>query len=209
MTATGLAMTKFDQRYGSDSFFYGTEPNTFLAAFVDRLPAGGEVLSLGEGEGRNAVYLAERGFRVHALDESAVGLAKAHRLAATRGVSITTECVDLANYVFEPARWDAIISIWCHVPSPLRARVHAGVVRSLRPGGVYLLEAYTPAQIGRGTGGPSDPDLMPTADLLAAEVRGLQPLHVLETEREVSEGTGHRGHSAVVQWVGMRAEGVL
>ncbi len=202
-------MTKFDQRYGSEIFFYGTEPNTFLAAFVDRLPAGGTVLSLGEGEGRNAVYLAERGFRVHALDESAVGLAKAHRLATTRGVSMTTECVDLAHYAFAPARWDAIISIWCHLPSQLRTRVHADVVRSLRPGGVYLLEAYTPAQIGRGTGGPSDPDFMPTAGMLAAELTGLNPLHVLETEREVSEGSGHRGHSAVVQWIGLRAEGAL
>jgi SAM-dependent methyltransferase len=202
-------MTKFDQRYGSETFFYGTEPNTFLAAFADRLPAGGEVLSLGEGEGRNAVYLAERGFRVHAVDESAVGLAKAHRLAASRGVSLTTACADLADYVFEPARWDAIISIWCHVPSAVRASMHAGVVRALRPGGVFLLEAYTPAQIGRGTGGPSDPDLLPTAAVLTAELDGLHPVHVLETEREVLEGTGHRGVSAVVQWIGVRAAGDL
>ena len=122
---------------------------------------------------------------------------------------MTTECVDLAHYAFAPARWDAIISIWCHLPSQLRTRVHADVVRSLRPGGVYLLEAYTPAQIGRGTGGPSDPDFMPTAGMLAAELTGLNPLHVLETEREVSEGSGHRGHSAVVQWIGLRAEGAL
>jgi SAM-dependent methyltransferase len=201
-------MTKFDQRYASEAFFYGTEPNRFLVDVSARLPAHAQILSLGEGEGRNAVYLAGLGHTVHALDESAVGLAKAERLAAARGVSITTECVDLAHYAIEPDRWDVILSIWCHVDGALRRRLHTEVVRALRPGGLYVLEAYTSAQIGRGTGGPSDPDLMPSAVQLDAELHGLEVLRSVELEREVQEGQGHRGHSAVVQWIGRRVAGV-
>jgi len=200
-------MTKFDQRYAADAFFYGTEPNRFLVEASALLPPTAEILSLGEGEGRNAVYLASLGHRVHALDESAVGLAKAGRLAADRGVSITTECVDLAHYAIERGRWDVIVSIWCHVDSALRRRLHAEAVRGLRPGGVYVLEAYTPAQIGRGTGGPSDPDLMPTAAQLDTELTGLEILRSAELERDVHEGQGHRGYSAVVQWIGRRTVG--
>ncbi len=200
-------MTKFDQRYKSEDFFYGTAPNTFLTDVAHWIPAGGAVLSLGEGEGRNAVYLAKQGLRVHAVDESAVGLAKAQRFAQVEGVSITTECIDLALYEFEESRWDAIVSIWCHVNAGLRARLHAACVRALRPGGVFILEAYTPAQIGRGTGGPSDPDLMPTAALLGQELSGLEIRQSRELERMVEEGLGHRGLSVVVQWVGCRTAG--
>jgi SAM-dependent methyltransferase len=201
-------MTKFDQRYAAEAFFYGTEPNDFVVEVSDRLPARAAILSLGEGEGRNAVYLSSRGHAVHALDESAVGLAKAERYAADRAVTLTTQCVDLAHYAFEPARWDVIVSIWCHLPSAVRRRVHADAVRALRPGGLFVLEAYTPAQIGRGTGGPSDPDLLPTAALLDDELRGLEVVRAVELERDVWEGQGHRGRSAVVQWIGRRPTGV-
>lgn len=201
-------MTKFDQRYANDTFFYGTAPNTFLVDAAVHLPPGGTVLSLGEGEGRNAVYLASRGHRVRAIDESAVGLAKAERFAAASGVSITTECADLTHVTLADGAWDAIVSIWCHVESTLRRRLHREAVRALRPGGVFILEAYMPAQIGRGTGGPSDPDLMPTVTQLNDELAGLEIVRAQELERLVEEGQGHRGHSAVVQWIGRRPTGV-
>jgi hypothetical protein len=100
------------------------------------------------------------------------------------------------------------VSIWCHVESTLRRRLHREAVRALRPGGVFILEAYTPAQIGRGTGGPSDPDLMPTVAQLNDELAGLEIVRAQELERLVEEGQGHRGHSAVVQWIGRRPTGV-
>ena len=93
------------------------------------------------------------------------------------------------------------MSIFCHLPSALRRSVHARVVRALRPGGVVLLEAYTPAQLGRGTGGPSDADMLPTLALLRAEFAGLEVLVGVERERAVLEGKGHRGASSVVQFV--------
>ncbi|NDD31544.1 MAG: class I SAM-dependent methyltransferase, partial [Proteobacteria bacterium] len=86
---------EWNSRYGGEGWFYGTQPNDFLKQNVDRLPSGGVVLCLAEGEGRNAVFLAERGFRVTGVDQSAVGLEKARRLAANRGVTIETVCATL------------------------------------------------------------------------------------------------------------------
>jgi SAM-dependent methyltransferase len=189
----------WDERYAGESFFYGTEPNDFLRAHATVIRAGGRVLCLAEGEGRNAVFLAGLGFSVVALDQSAVGLRKALQLAEARGASITTLQGNLDDYRVEPGSWDAIVSIWCHLPTSLRAKVHAQVVDGLKPGGVFLLEAYRPEQLQFGTGGPKTVDMLPTLAQLREELTGLEFEHAAELEREVQEGQGHAGHSAVVQ----------
>lgn len=194
----------WDERYAADSYFYGTEPNDFLRERCIEIPAGGEVLCLAEGEGRNAVFLATQGFRVLAVDQSAVGLAKARRLAAERGVSLQTLATDLEHYRIEPGRWDGIVSIWCHLPPALRAAVHRQVVAGLKAGGVFLLEAYTPDQLRHGTGGPKTVELLPTLAELRRELAGLGFVHAEERERVVHEGQGHQGLSAVVQVVARR-----
>lgn len=190
----------WDQRYAADGFFYGTEPNDFLRQEVARLPRG-ELLCLGDGEGRNGVWLATQGHAVTSVDLSAVGLAKARLLAQQRGVAIATVHADLATFDLGEARWHAVVSIFCHLPSALRRDVYARVVRSLRPGGVVLLESYTPAQLGRGTGGPPVADMMVDLATLRADFAGLEVLLGVERERDVHEGTGHRGASSVVQFV--------
>ena len=190
----------WDQRYADSEFFYGTEPNDFLREALAHLPRG-DVLCLGDGEGRNGVWLAEQGLRVTSVDQSAVGMQKAAALAARRQVLLTTDVADLAAFDLGVASWHAVVSIFCHLPSALRRSVHARVVRALHPGGVVLLEAYTPAQLGRGTGGPSDADMLPTLALLRAEFAGLDVLVGVERERAVLEGKGHRGASSVVQFV--------
>lgn len=189
----------WDQRYATAAYYYGTEPNDFLRMHAAELPPRGRVLCLGEGEGRNAVYLATFGHAVTAVDGSAVGLDKARRLAAERGTTLVTVTADLADYVVEPGAWDAIVSIWCHLPRDLRARLHRACVAGLRPGGIFLLEAYTPQQLAYGTGGPSTADLMPTLAQLREELAGLELLRAAELERTVQEGQGHHGPSAVVQ----------
>jgi SAM-dependent methyltransferase len=193
----------WDERYGKPGFAYGTTPNTFLTSVAGRIPIG-KVLSLGEGEGRNAVYLATCGHEVVAVDGSPVGLAKAERLAEERGVTITTVVSDLADFVIEPGHWDGIISIFCHVPRPLRARLHSAVVKGLKPGGVFVLEAYRPAQLAYGTGGPPTAELMVSLSDLRSELVGLELMHARELDRNVREGRGHTGLSAVVQVVGVR-----
>lgn len=195
----------WNQRYSEPGFAYGTEPNDFLAANAERyLPAKGEVLCLAEGEGRNAVFLARRGFRVTGVDGSAVGLAKARTLADQHGVEIQTVVADLADFDLGVARWDGIVSIWCHTPSVLRARLHRAVAQALRPGGVLLLESYTPKQLEYKTGGPPTADMLMTLAEVRAELAGLDFIEGQEKLREVHEGKFHDGMSAVLQVVARR-----
>jgi SAM-dependent methyltransferase len=204
MRVPEVRMNSWDEKYGAAGHYYGTEPNEFLREHHAVIPAGGRVLCLAEGEGRNAVFLAQQGFEVVAVDQSPVGLRKAGALAAERGVRIETVLADLADYRIESGGWDGIVSIWCHLPQPLRADVHRQVVAGLRSGGVFLLEAYTPAQLGYGTGGPKSVDLLPTLAELRTELDGLDLVHAVEREREVHEGRGHFGLSAVVDIVAVR-----
>ncbi len=191
----------WDERYAEPEFTYGTEPNDFLREMAPRIPAG-PVLGLGEGQGRNAVFLAGLGHAVTAVDQSAVGLARAGELATMRRVALTTVVADLADFDPSPGGpWSGIISIFCHVPSALRRRLYPRCAEILAPGGVLLLESYTPDQLAHGTGGPKEPDLLCTL----AELRGLLPGLDLELGRElvreVHEGPYHHGPGAVVQVV--------
>ncbi len=205
-TVTHEAFVNFwDQRYEIDTFYYGTAPNDFLREHVGDLPAGGRVLCIGEGEGRNAVFLAKQGFVVTAVDLSRVGMEKLQRLAAQEHVQVTTVVANLADFAIVPGAWDAIIAIWCHLPQPLRAQVHSACVSGLAPGGAFLLEAYTPRQLEFGTGGPQVVEMLMTADALRKELAGLKPHILAEIERDVAEGAGHLGHSAVVQVLARKA----
>jgi SAM-dependent methyltransferase len=197
-------MNTWDEKYGAPGHYYGTEPNDFLREHHPVIPAGGRVLCLAEGEGRNAVFLAQQGFEVVAVDQSPVGLRKAETLATERGTKISTVVADLADYRIEPDRWDGIVSIWCHLPPLLRAGVHRQVVAGLKRGGAFLLEAYTPAQLDYGTGGPKSIDLLPTLAELRIELDGLDLVHAVERERAVHEGQGHFGLSAVVDIVAVK-----
>ena len=198
------AMTDWDARYNEEGWAFGKEPNDFLREAADRLPANGRMLCLAEGQGRNAVWLAQRGHEVTAMDQSAAGLEGAKQLAAERGVTLTTVRADLAEFELEPGAWQGIVSIFAHVDGALRARVHARVERGLAPGGVFVLEAYRPEQIGRGTGGPSDNDRMVNLARLRRELPTLEFLVAREIDREVLEGHRHRGMSSVVQLVARR-----
>lgn len=196
----------WDKRYGSAAgYVFGTFPNEFLSAVADQIPPG-PVLCLAEGEGRNAVYLARRGHAVTAVDQSAVGLAKASALAAQHGVPLTTQVADLSHYVIPPQVWSGIIMIFVHLPPALRATVLAQVVTGLRPGGLLVLECYTPAQLAFNTGGPRDVALLPTLAGLREELPGLEFLHGTELERDIIEGDGHTGRGAVVQVLARRPE---
>ena len=193
----------WNDRYAVEEYVYGEAPNGWVAEAAHRIPPG-PVLCLAEGEGRNAVYLATQGRDVTAVDQSEVGLAKAARLAAARGVSVKPVHADLRDYVIEPGVWSGIVAIFAHLPPQLRRKVHAAVVSGLRPGGVMILEAYTPAQLKHGTGGPKAPELLMTLAELRQELKGLEFLVAREIEREIIEGPGHTGLGAVVQIVGRR-----
>ena len=188
----------WDERYGADEYMYGKEPNDFLKQHVDSLPHG-SVLCLADGEGRNSVFIATTGRATWSVDLSTNGPRKTTQLAAERNVEVHAETADLATYDLGENKWDAIVSIFAHMPREVRSDLHLRVVKALKPGGVFLLEAYTPSQVGRGTGGPQDASLTMQLQDLRAE---LSPLYFeigQELDRNVVEGVGHTGMASVVQ----------
>ncbi|WP_350558321.1 class I SAM-dependent methyltransferase [Psychrobacter sp. CAL346-MNA-CIBAN-0220] len=197
----------WDQRYNEAGFAYGTEANDFLKETFHKIPAGGRVLCLAEGEGRNAVFLAQNGYQVTAMDLSKVGLNKALKLASDKGVTISTQVADLADYALGEQQWDGIVSIWAHMPEAIQQRVHAQVAPALKQGGVFILEAYTYQQTTMtGVGGPpaTQKDRFVSLEDLQSELVELEEVIGIEKQRTVSEGTRHQGLSAVVQFVGYK-----
>jgi len=190
----------WESRYSGETFIYGTDPNDFLAAAVNDLPVG-RALCLADGEGRNGVHLASLGHTVTSVDFSTAAITKATQLATERGVQITTVVADLADFDLGENRWDLIVSIFAHTPPNVRKSLHERVARALSPEGAFVLEAYTPAQIGRGTGGPPVPELTMTLDGLREELRDMTIVNGREIIRPVIEGPGHTGDGAVVQLI--------
>lgn len=192
----------WDQRYAGDGLVYGEQPNDFLAQMADRLPKAGRALDIGAGEGRNALFLAGRGLDVLAVDQSAVGLEKARRRARERGLRLRAQAADLRDFDAEDGCFDAISSIFVHLPGAIRSRVHERVGAWLRPGGVYVLEAYAPDQITRDTGGPKDPAMLASLEDILGELSAggrLEIEHRAALVRDVSEGSFHSGEASVVQ----------
>lgn len=195
---------QWDERYGAGEYVYGQEPNDFLVSVAGRIPRG-KVLSLADGQGRNGVYLAGLGHQVAGVDSSAIGLEMARQLALERGVRIETIVADLADFDLGRECWDGIVSIFCHLPPPVRKDLLRRVVAALRPGGVFIMEAYSPAQLNFGTGGPSSVELLVPLSELKNELAGLRLDHAVEVERTVIEGKLHSGRAAVVQIVATKA----
>jgi len=188
----------WDERYSAEEYAYGTTPNKFLEENFNCIPKG-NVLSLAEGEGRNAVFLAKQGYSVTAVDASLVGLNKARRLAGENGVVVEFIHADLAEYDLGENKWDGIVSIFCPLPSSLRKELYEKVITGLKRNGVFLLEAYTPDQLKHGTGGGNSVDSMQSKVSLSLELAGLEFKHLIELERDVIEGMYHTGIGSVVQ----------
>ena len=203
MSNTTSSGQTWDDRYSEEGFAFGTEANDFLRDSATALKIG-DTLVLGDGEGRNGVFLAQHGHLVVTVDLSAVGVAKANKLAAERGTRIDARVADLADFNMGRDTWDNIVSIFCHVPSALRRQVHANVRAALRPGGRYLLESYNAANIGRGTGGPQIPDLTVELEELEADFMGWKFEVHRAVDRNIVEGKYHDGHSSTVQFIAVK-----
>ncbi|MDP2309860.1 MAG: class I SAM-dependent methyltransferase [Pseudomonadota bacterium] len=193
----------WDQRYAEPELAYGSEPNDFLRAMAVHIPPG-PVLCLAEGQGRNAVWLAEQGREVTALDASPVGMERARDLARVRGVPLETTVADLATWEGPLGHWAGIVAIFAHFPAPVRERVHRAIPGWLRPGGVLIVEAYRPEQLDRGTGGPRDPKLLYSVEQLGIDFGGLAIERLEPVDRDVHEGRYHTGSGAVVQCLARR-----
>ncbi len=192
----------WNERYADSDYFYGTEPNSFLEEQCGVL--NGPVLSISEGEGRNGVFLATRGLDVTGVDLSSVALEKAEKLAKSKGVRITTIDADIETFEPEENHYGSVISISAHLPSSIRAVLYPRLEKALKPGGILLLEAYSPDQLSKDTGGPKDTDMLMSVEKIRTEFPNLEPVLLRETEREVSEGKGHTGLASVVQFIGRK-----
>ena len=199
--SSNMPQNMWDEKFASSEFFYGTEANVFLVRQAQKLKLNSKILCLAEGEGRNAVYLAEQGHDVSALDYSRAGIEKTQKLAAQRQVTVTTILQDLAEWQPDANSADAIVAIFMHLPSPLRQQVLTNIVKALRPGGLFIGEFYRPEQLAYNTGGPKDRALLYTQEMLANDLSGLNFEHLADMEREVVEGVGHTGKAAVLQIV--------
>lgn len=198
-------MSQFwDGKFSATEYVYGHEPNAHLVAQAARIAPGARVLVPGDGEGRNGVWLAERGCEVLSVDASVVGLEKARKLAAQRGVAIATQQADLLSWDWPVAGFDAVVSIFLHFPSQERRIAHAAMAAALRPGGVLILEAFRPEQLGFASGGPKDPDLLYRADDLRADFAMLNVVVLEETLGTLDEGPFHQGPGAVVRLVAVK-----
>lgn len=189
----------WNARYADSDLVYGEAPNEFLVAMAPRLPVSGAAVDIGAGEGRNALFLASLGLDVLAVDQSDVGLRKASTLAQQRGLKLRTQAADLSDFTCVPGSVSLVSSIFVHLPSALRKTVHTRVIDWLQPGGMLVLEAYSPEQLARDTGGPKDPQMLASLDTLLAELAGLEFLHSQALVRRVVEGKFHGGDAAVVQ----------
>jgi len=193
----------WDQRYGADGYAYGQAPNAWLATQASWLKPGMRALVPGDGEGRNGVWLAERGLQVESLDLSEKGVDKARRLAAVRGVRIEARQADALAWDWPRATYDAIALIFLHLIPTEREKVHAAALAALKPGGRIVLEAFSVDQIERqkagSRGGPRDVDLLYRLEYLRGDFAGADILELAEAEVDLSEGALHLGPGAVLR----------
>lgn len=197
-----MSSSFWDARYATDDYIFGTAPNRFLESQIAYIKPGMQTLSIADGEGRNGVWLAEQGARVHAVDVSPVALEKARKLAAVRGVALDFEQVDILGWNWPEAAYDLVAAIFIQfAPLPERDHVIAGIRRCLKPGGLLILQGYTPKQIEFGTGGPPSAANMYTADLLRDWFGDWDILHLAEHESVIREGSHHHGMSALIDLV--------
>ncbi|PZD73296.1 Ubiquinone biosynthesis O-methyltransferase [Acaryochloris thomasi RCC1774] len=195
----------WNDRYGDSNYIYGTAPNQFLTHQQHRLKSGMNALAVGDGEGRNGVWLAQQGLRVLSVDLSAAGLKKAKALATQHNVQLQTDCVDLATWAWPQDQYDLVISIYLHLSPELRPQIHWAMLSALKPGGLLILEAFNPQQIEYqhqyDSGGPKIPEMLYTPELLRQDFANAEVLELTETITDLSEGEGHHGQASVVRLV--------
>lgn len=193
---------RWNTRYATGDYVFGTAPNAFLAAQAHRLQAGMRALAVADGEGRNGVWLAQQGLDVLSVDAAETGLEKARQLAASRNVHIATELADLGEWDWGHARFDVVAAIFIQFAGPvLRDAMFAGMRQALKQGGLLILQGYRPEQLVYGTGGPKQVENLYTEVLLRGAFAGMEILHLHQHDSELAEGQGHAGMSALIELV--------
>lgn len=193
------AAQTWNKRFTSDDFIFGTEPNAWLREHASVWQRGQRVLCVADGEGRNSVWLAQQGLLVDAYDIAEVGVAKARRLAQAQGVQVNYSVADCDTYDYGEERYDGVAAIFVQFADPaMRARMFGNIHRCLKPGGVLILQGYTPRQLEYKTGGPPFVEHLYTEAMLREAFTGYGVLALREYEAELTEGSQHKGMSALI-----------
>jgi len=192
----------WDERYAAPEFVFGEQPNAFLRSCAPRLRPGMRALALADGEGRNGVWLAQQGLDVVSVDISARGQQKALDLAARRGVAMDVRLADLAHWDWPENEFDLVAAIFIQFAGPeFRDRMFGKIKRTLKPGGLLLLEGYRPEQLEYGTGGPPVAENMYTPAMLRDAFSDFEILDLRAYDADIQEGVGHSGISALIDLV--------
>lgn len=195
----------WQQRFAGPDYLFGTEPNAFLKAHAHLLKKGEKALAIADGEGRNGVFLAEQGLDVLSVDFSPLAQEKARKLAQERGITMHIEQADIINWAWPEAAFDVVAAIFFQFALPAeRDKIFAGIKKTLKPGGLLLLEGYGPKQIEYKTGGPSDLARLYTRELLEKAFADFASLDVRAYDAVIEEGARHSGMSALVDLVGRK-----
>lgn len=194
---------KWNNRYSKAEFVYGEKPNIFFKEQIDNLPAG-KLLLPGEGEGRNAVYAAKRGWQVDAVDWSERGKEKCRILAIENNVEINYTVANLEEYIPEENYYDATALIFLHLKPELREKVHYRIINSLKSGGIVILKAYDKEQINNSSGGPKDPDLLYSLEEVFSDFSELDILHFSKKKTHLNESSFHNGTADVILYAGKK-----
>ncbi len=203
MSLASIKTRMWDERYRSEAYVYGRNPNLFFSAQLEKSTPG-RLLLPGEGEGRNAVYAASRGWSVDAFDQSDYGKRKALALASEQGVGINYTVCELEDFPFRQKHYDAVGLIFFHVDPALRAYLHRTAYESLKPGGSLILEAFHKEQLNRHSGGPQSPELLYDEQMLANDFESMDILLLQKTEIVLNEGIFHQGIASVIRFLGIR-----
>ena len=189
----------WNKRFETETFIFGREANEFLRSHASLLGSESRVLCVADGEGRNSVWLAQQGHRVDAFDVSAVGVAKAKKLASDSGVAVDYRVADCDRLIWPAEIYDVVVAIFVQFADPnVRKRLFANMVRTLKPGGLLILQGYTPKQLDYKTGGPPIASHLYSASLMRTSFPSLDSIELREYEQELAEGTQHRGRSALI-----------
>ncbi len=190
---------RWQARFSEPGYAFGKEPNYFLTSCAQLLPRSGLALAIADGEGRNGTWLAEQGLEVLSIDFSPSAQTKARALAAERGVKVNFEIVDVHTWEYPEAAFDVVAEIFTQFSSPRERRIKwAGMRRALKRGGLLIIQGYTPKQLEYGTGGPKHVENLYTRAMLEEAFSDYRDLSITEEEREMHEGSSHRGMSGVI-----------
>lgn len=190
---------RWEARYAIPGYAFGKEPNYFLKSCKSLLPRAGRALAVADGEGRNGVWLAEQGLDVVSIDFSPSAQNKARALAAERGVEVAFVQADVHEWAYPAAAFDVVVDIFTQFSAPIERQLKwAGMKRALKPGGLLLLQGYTPKQLEYDSGGPKQIEHLYTRVMLERTFGDFRDLRITEEEREMHEGASHIGMSAVI-----------